>query len=75
MERDLLIEIEHRHDPKHGGQTTSNYRFSGLIRAAIPYAREAIAEKEANRARRAARLNRKTARVPELKVLDGTMPG
>lgn len=59
MERKGLIQIEHRHDPKHGGQMSSNYRFTGLIEAATQYATEAIEEKEANKERKSARLKRK----------------
>jgi hypothetical protein len=52
---------------------TSNYRFEGLIKAATEYAHEALAEKEANRAEKAARLNRKAPRAtPALKVVDGS---
>jgi DNA-binding MarR family transcriptional regulator len=42
LERDGLIEIEHRYHKRHGAQLASNYYFRGLIKAAEPYAEEAI---------------------------------
>jgi predicted transcriptional regulator len=67
-----LIEVQHRHDDRHGGQTSSNYFFTGLIAAATEFAQEALQEKEANAAKKAARLKRKNPRSnPEFKVVDG----
>lgn len=70
MERDKLIEIEHRFDPKHGGQKTSNYHFRGLITAATEYAREAMSEKESNKRTKKDRLSRKVARNSDLKIVN-----
>ena len=71
MEAAGLITIEHRHDSRHGGQMSSNYHFPGLIKTATGYAREALDEKEANRLKKAARLNRKSPRsTTELKIVD-----
>jgi hypothetical protein len=46
MEKDGLIQRQKRYNPDHGGQGTNFYRFDGLIKAATPYAREAIATRE-----------------------------
>ena len=48
-----------RHDPKHGGQTSNAYEFDGLIKAATPFALEALNVREERRAEDAARRSRK----------------
>lgn len=59
MERDGLIEIRHRHDPKHGGQTSSEYLFTGLIAEATNLAEEAIKDRMEYQKKAAARRKRK----------------
>src|SRR5687767_13383765 len=49
LERDGLIQIEHRYHERHGAQLASYYRFHGLIEAATPYAEEAIETQKRNR--------------------------
>jgi hypothetical protein len=46
MERDGLIKREYRFNPKKGGQDTNVYHFTGLIKAATPFAEEAIQTRE-----------------------------
>lgn len=73
LERDGLIEIEHRSNPKHGGQMTSNYFFAGLIKSANEFAREALEERAANETKKTERLNRKNPRTAtDLKIVDGS---
>jgi predicted transcriptional regulator len=72
MERDGLIEIEHRFDERHGGQTSSNYYFRGLIKAASPYAEETLEDRQRNREEAAAKRFRKAPRkkrTTDLKVV------
>lgn len=42
MEVDGLITRKARYDKRYGGQQTNEYSFEGLIRAATPYAKEAV---------------------------------
>ncbi len=63
MERDGLIERVYRFSPKHQGQRSNAYDFSGLIKEATPYAEEALAERERRRKADAARRTRKGLRI------------
>lgn len=68
LERDGMIKIEHRFD-KNGGQTSSNYYFPGLIKAATEYAQETIDQRELTQKESAARRTRKApARAKETKL-------
>jgi hypothetical protein len=46
MEKDGLIQRQKRFNPEHGGQGANFYRFDGLIKAATPFAKEALATRE-----------------------------
>jgi hypothetical protein len=63
MERDGLIARVPRFSPKHQGQKSNAYDFSGLIKEATPYAEEALAEREKRRMADAARRTRKGLRI------------
>ena len=67
MERDGLIKRKLRRSPKHGGQTSNEYSFDGLIKAATPYAIEAIQEKEKRKKEDAERRTRKNPRIKQIK--------
>lgn len=69
LERDGIIEIEHRFNPRHGGQTSSNYYFRGLIKAAEPYAEETIEDRKKARAEAAEKRSRKAPRKPSRAAL------
>lgn len=70
-----LIEIEHRFVDDHGGQTTSFYRFAGLINASTEFAKEALDEREMQKRQKSQRLQRKNVKTgATLKVADGTAP-
>lgn len=47
-----------RYDPKHHGQTSNAYEFDGLIKAATPFAQEALKVREERRIEDAARRRR-----------------
>ena len=68
MESEGIIEIEHRYD-KHGGQTSSNYYFTGLIEKGTELAREAIRDREQNRRKTAARRRKGLSTNITLKVV------
>ena len=48
-----------RYDLKHGGQASNAYEFDGLIKAATPFALEALKVRDERRAEDAARRSRK----------------
>lgn len=58
MEKRGLIRRAHRFHPS-GGQQSNFYDFSGLIKALVPLAKEAIAAKEERRKQRGAQRTRK----------------
>jgi DNA-binding Lrp family transcriptional regulator len=68
MERDGFIRREYRYSQKKGGQDTNLYHFTGLIKAATPFAKEALATREQ---RRAEDVNRRRRKKPQL-VVDNT---
>ena len=68
LEKDGLIHRVARYDAKHRGQTSNFYEFDGLIKAATPFALEAINTRAERRAQDAARRSRKK---PEI-VVDNT---
>lgn len=68
MERDGLIQREYRYKPKKGGQDTNMYHFTGLIKAATPFAKEALTTREQRKAEDVIRRRRKK---PQL-VVDNT---
>jgi DNA-binding Lrp family transcriptional regulator len=68
MERDGFIRREYRYNPKRGGQDTNAYHFTGLIKAAKPFAVEAIDTREQ---RKAEDLVRRRRKKPQL-VVDNT---
>jgi hypothetical protein len=57
-----------RYDGKHGGQTSNAYEFDGLIKAATPFALEALNTRDERRAEDVARRSRKKPRV----IVDNT---
>lgn len=59
MEKDGLIQRVKRYDPKHRGQSSNFYEFTTLIKAATPFALEAIETREERRAEDVARQSRK----------------
>lgn len=63
MEKGGLIKRKKRISSKHGGQTSNEYSFDGLIKAATPFAIESIQEKEKRRKEDAARRTRKRPKV------------
>lgn len=63
MERDGLIKRVPRFHGKHGGQRTNYYDFTGLIKGATPYAKEAIQEREARKKADQDRRTRKRLRL------------
>jgi DNA-binding transcriptional ArsR family regulator len=68
LESDGLIRREARYGAQGGGRQTNVYVLDGLISAATPYAKEAIAAREERRKEDANRRGRKRARfrvVPE----------
>lgn len=68
LESDGLIRREARYGAQGGGRQTNVYVLDGLIKAATPYAKEAIAAREERRKEDANRRSRKRARlrvVPE----------
>ncbi|EFK06729.1 conserved hypothetical protein [delta proteobacterium NaphS2] len=65
MEAGGLIRRVSRFDKKYG-QQSNKYIFDGLIKEAIPFAEEAIAEREEKKKEAAARRTRKK---PKLKVV------
>ena len=71
MEKDGLIRRVARYDAKHRGQTSNFYEFDGLIKAATPFAVEALNTREERRAQDAARRSRKKPRI----VVDNTDRG
>lgn len=58
MEKDGLISRQPRFDSKYGQQTNS-YLFDGLIQAATPFAKEAIASRDQQKSESAKRRTRK----------------
>jgi MarR family len=68
MERDGLIRREPRYKAKRGGQDTNAYHFDGLIKAAKPFALEAIETREQRKVDDASRRRRKKP----LLVVDNT---
>lgn len=59
LENDGLIQRVARFNPASGRQQTNSYRFDGLIKAAAPFAKEALEDKERRKSEAAARLRRK----------------
>lgn len=55
MEKDGLIERSERTDHKHGGRKSNEYCFDGLIKAALPFAKELLEEREERGKEKAAR--------------------
>lgn len=72
MENDGLIKRIERYDPGTRRQENNFYSFEGLIKAATPFALEAIEVKEVRRAEAAARRLRKKPQAPSLAVVGGT---
>jgi DNA-binding transcriptional regulator YhcF (GntR family) len=70
MEKDGLIKRVARYDQKHRGQTSNFYEFDGLIKAATPFAQEAIATREERRAEDVIRRSRKKPKL----IVDNTAP-
>jgi len=70
MEQGGLIRRVARYDSKHRGQTSNFYEFDGLIKAATPFALEAINTRQERRAEDAARRNRKKPKI----VVNNTTP-
>lgn len=68
LERDGLIQRVARYNAANGRQQTNIYRFDGLIKAAAPFAKEALDEKERRKAEAATRIRRKR---PALTVVRG----
>jgi hypothetical protein len=60
-----------RYDAKHGGQTSNAYEFDGLIKAATPFALEALNTRQERRAEDAARRSRKKPKL----VVNNTATG
>lgn len=60
-----------RYDNKHGGQTSNAYEFDGLIKAATPFALEALKTRDDRRMEDADRRRRKKPRL----VIDNTASG
>lgn len=74
MEKDGLIERVARYDAKRG-QTSNFYKFDGLIKAATPFALEAIQTREERKAEDASRRLRKRPKlVVDNTVSDGVVP-
>ena len=71
MEASGFISRVPRYDAKHGGQTSNAYKFDGLIKAAEPFAKEAIAAREERKEEDAARRSRKKPKL----VVDNTTTG
>lgn len=63
-----LVKRIPRYDVKHKGQTSNAYEFDGLIKAATPFALEALNVREERRIEDAARRSRKKPRL----VVDNT---
>lgn len=63
MEASGLIKRVARFSGKHKGQQTNAYDFTGLIKEATPYAKEALKARESRRKADAARRTRKRLRL------------
>jgi hypothetical protein len=59
MERDGLMHREYRFNSKKGGQEANAYHFTGLIKAAMPFAKEALHTREQRKSEDAYRRRRK----------------
>ncbi len=59
MEKDGFIKRQSRYHGQHGGQATNIYRFDGLIKAATPFAYEAIKTREERKSQDTVRHRRK----------------
>ena len=59
MERDGIIRREYRFNAKKGGQEANAYHFTGLIKAATPFAKEAAQTRELRKSEDASRRRRK----------------
>jgi hypothetical protein len=59
MERDGIIRREYRFNAKKGGQEANAYHFTGLIKAATPFAKEALQTREQRKSEDANRRKRK----------------
>lgn len=59
MERDGIIRREYRFNAKKGGQEANAYHFTGLIKAATPFAKEALQTREQRKSEDAYRRKRK----------------
>lgn len=68
MKKKGIISIEHRQD-KNGGQTSSNYYFTGLIARGTELAREAIKDRKDNQRKTAKRRVQGVKKGTNLKIL------
>jgi DNA-binding transcriptional regulator YhcF (GntR family) len=66
MENDGLLKRNPRYDPKFGGQRSNEYLFNGLIKEALPFAEEAIQQREVRRKEDA---EKRTRKRPKLRVV------
>jgi hypothetical protein len=71
MEAAGFIRRVARYDAKHGGQTSNFYEFDGLIKAATPFAQEALETRAQRRAEDDARRSRKKPKL----VVDNVSSG
>lgn len=75
MEAAGFIRRVARYDAKHGGQTSNAYEFDGLIKAATPFAQEALETRAERRAEDDARRSRKKPQLVKPKVVVGNVSG
>jgi len=59
MEKAGFIKRQSRYNGQHGGQATNIYRFDGLIKAATPFAQDAVRTREERKSEDTVRLRRK----------------
>jgi hypothetical protein len=75
MKKAGLIDVENRHDARHNGQTTSDYRFTGLIEEASKLARAALERKAAGKSRKNGPFDRRALQPDaSIRVAEGTLP-
>jgi len=75
MKKSKVIEVKHRFNERNKGQTSSVYRFTGLIKKATEFAREIIKDREETRLRKKAFAERNKLRSKRrLRLAAGTEP-
>ena len=70
-----LIDVENRHDPRHNGQTTSDYRFTGLIEEATKSGTHRPERKAAAKSRKNGPFDRRAPQPDRsIRVAEDTLP-